>query len=110
PIPLRAAAPNVPASLASIVDRCLAKDPAHRFQTCADLEAALTEAQDDANRAPSIAPKTPLVSDTEAHAILGRAAELQDKTGLQPRPPIALVQRDAERDAKRASGFRPANL
>src|SRR6185436_19216203 len=32
PVPLAAIAPHVPASLASIIDRCLAKNPAHRYQ------------------------------------------------------------------------------
>src|SRR5207302_261602 len=64
PPPLRPAAPDVPASLASIIDRCLAKDPAHRFQTCDELDAALAAAQTDANRV-TTRPPTPLISDTE---------------------------------------------
>src|SRR6185436_777 len=49
-VPLAAIAPHVPASLASIIDRCLAKNPAHRYQTCAELDAALAAAASDASR------------------------------------------------------------
>ena len=111
PVPLAAVAPHVPASLASIIDRCLAKDPAHRFQNCVDLDAALASAQPDANRAPASAPTrpTPLISDTEAHASLGRAAQLSDMTRPFSRP-AELEERDRARDAARRSGFKTGNL
>lgn len=109
PVPLAVVAPNVPASLASIIDRCLQKDPARRFQTCGDLDAALAVAQTEANRAPVRRP-TPLISDTEAHEVFKRAAELQDMTGVQPRPALAPKQRDAAADAMRSDGFKTGNL
>jgi serine/threonine-protein kinase len=112
PVPLAVATPNVPESLASIIDRCLAKDPASRFQSCDDLDAALSAAQGDANRVTGAATRStsPLLSDSEAHAVFKRAAELQDMTGMQPRPAPIPMARDAERDAQRTSGFKTTNL
>jgi hypothetical protein len=111
-LPLSAAAPHVPPSLTSIIDRCLAKNPAHRFQSCADLDAALAAVQSEADRVSIAAPATRsrLVSDTEAQAVFKRAAELQDMTGVQPLPVAVSVRRDAERDAQRTSGFKTADL
>jgi hypothetical protein len=109
--PLSSIAPHVPASLASIVDRCLAKNPSHRFQTCAELDAALAAAQAEAEQVSIAAPasRSPLVSDTEAQSIFKRAAELQEMTGAQ-RPAVPPVRRDAERDARRTSGFKTTDL
>jgi serine/threonine-protein kinase len=109
-LPLSVAAPNVPASLATIIDRCLAKDPNHRFQSCLDLDAALKSAHGDAERAtvPAKRSTTPLISNTEANQILGRAAEL-GVTGMQERP-ASLVKRDAVADARRSEGFKTQNL
>lgn len=39
--PLRTLAPDVPAALATIIDRCLARDPKHRWRSCAALRDAL---------------------------------------------------------------------
>jgi serine/threonine-protein kinase len=111
PVPLAAVAPHVPASLASIIDRCLAKNPAHRYQTCAELDAALAAAQQDANRV-TVAAKassSPLVSDSEAHVIFRRAAELQDMTLPHSRPAGA-IERDARKDEARKEGFKTTNL
>jgi serine/threonine-protein kinase len=109
-LPLSVAAPNVPASLSMIIDRCLAKDPTHRFQSCADLDTALAAAQADASRITTAAARsvTPLISKTEANQILGRAAELSE-TGLQDRP-ASLMKRDAAADARRKEGFKTQNL
>ncbi|NUQ11282.1 MAG: serine/threonine protein kinase, partial [Gemmatimonadaceae bacterium] len=78
------AAPTVPRPLANLVDRCLAKDPASRLQSCQELvlelrrvEAALPEADEAAPRPVSAG----TVSSDEAAAIWRRAAELQDMTG-----------------------------
>ena len=111
PVPLGAIAPHVPASLASIIDRCLAKNPAHRFQSCAELDAALAMAEPDASRIATTArvSTSPLVSDTEAKAIFQRAAELQDMTQPHTRPADPMV-RDAKKDATRKEGFKTSNL
>jgi eukaryotic-like serine/threonine-protein kinase len=110
PVPLAVVAPHVPASLASIIDRCLAKNPAHRYQTCVELDAALALAQADAERVTAAAThsRTPLVSDTEARAIFRRAAEIQDMTRPYERPEP--IERDKRRDAARKAGFKTGNL
>lgn len=41
PAPLRSVRPQVPEQLAEVVHRCLAKEPAQRYDTCADLVKAL---------------------------------------------------------------------
>jgi serine/threonine-protein kinase len=110
PVPLGAIAPHVPASLASIVDRCLAKNPAHRFQTCAELDAALAAAMGDASRVNATVNKSqsPLVSATEAQVIFKRAAELDNMSGayVPPEP----LKRDTRRDSARKDGFKTGNL
>jgi eukaryotic-like serine/threonine-protein kinase len=110
PVPLAAIAPHVPASLASIIDRCLAKNPAHRYQTCAELDAALASAETDAYRVTAIpaVSKSPLVSDTEAQQVFQRAAEIQDMTRPYARPEP--LSRDATKDAARREGFKTGDL
>ena len=49
------------------------------------------------------------MSDTEAHAILGRAADLQAVTALRLQP-LNVARRDVQRDATRQSGHRPEAL
>ena len=111
PVPLAVAAPHVPVSLASIIDRCLAKDPAHRFQSCTDLDAALAAAEPDARKVTTTTgpSRSPLVSSTEAQSIFQRAAELQDMTRPFSRP-AEPGARDAMKDAARKEGFKTANL
>jgi eukaryotic-like serine/threonine-protein kinase len=85
--PLHTMAEDVPRPLADVVDRCLAKDAAARYQNCAELSDALElvhladDPQADSPRIPSR-----LVSDTEAQQIWQRAADLQALTGTTPRP------------------------
>lgn len=101
----RAAAPlgslqrDVPAAVTAIVDRCLSKDPAHRYASATDLCDALDVA------ARSLEQKAPLLSETEAHKVWQRAAELQASTGVLPRPEIRPIERDTKADAARATGF-----
>lgn len=97
--PLGSVQRDLPSALTSIVDRCLSKDPAHRYATAEELRAALDAA------IPSLGQPAPLVSDTEAHLVWRRAAELQAATGMQPRPEIAPVERDQRKDAERRVGF-----
>ena len=118
PRPLREVSPNTPRALADIVDQCLAKDPARRPQRCADLLQALhaipseidVRADADTRHASESSAPAPLVSDTEAHLILGRAADLQAMTGIQPRPLPEHGKRDPRQDAARTSGHRPAAI
>lgn len=107
--PVLTVTPAAPRALAEIIDRCLAKDPAARFQSGAELAKALARAEGevarDAARA-AVAPNAPArISDDEAQAIWNRAAELQAKTGLEPRPAPLATTRDATADANRTSGY-----
>ena len=47
PVPITETNPNLPADLARIVRRCLAKDPDRRYQTAADLRNDLEELKQD---------------------------------------------------------------
>jgi eukaryotic-like serine/threonine-protein kinase len=102
-------APTVPAALAAIIDRCLAKNPADRFQSCAELDAAFEAVRAEASAVGVAAPirGTPLISSTEAQSILGRAASLD---GAAPSAPAPAKQRDAKADQERQEGFKTAIL
>jgi hypothetical protein len=106
---LGAVAPHVPASLAAIIDKCLAKKPADRYQSCEELDAALEVVRVEANAVVTAAPRkpTPLVSNTEAQSILGRAAAL-DAEPLSARP--SPKPRDPRADARRHDGFKTSVL
>jgi eukaryotic-like serine/threonine-protein kinase len=89
PPKVRSIGPGVPEQLAAIIDRCLAKDPAARYQTAGALASAL----DDATRfipkssgaVMTTESKEPrIISEREAKALWSRAAELQSETGVQP--------------------------
>lgn len=109
PPPLLTVAPDAPRALAEIVDRCLAKDPAARFQSGSELAEALRrvegEVARDAARAAANPAAPAVLSEREAQEIWARASELQAKTGLQPRPMPVPKPRDAARDASLTSGY-----
>ncbi|HEY9229603.1 MAG TPA: serine/threonine-protein kinase, partial [Gemmatimonadaceae bacterium] len=116
PPPLHTVAPHTPRALADLIDRCLAKDPANRFQSCAELGNALASIQPmvdaefrDMEPTGRVAHQ-PLISDTEAQQILGRAADLQARTGIEPRPGPIAGRRDVDRDAARRDGFKPSDV
>jgi serine/threonine-protein kinase len=93
-------------SLAAIIDRCLAKSPDDRFQNCAALASAISDALPSLGESSaSITQRGPTLSDTEAQAVWERAAQLQAQTGIVPRPAPIAIQRDAKADALRTSGF-----
>jgi hypothetical protein len=114
--PLRSIAPHVPAELAAIIDRCLAKRADARFTDCRELGAALAAIEATLDRTavtpmPDASSRHPaLLSDTEAQAIWRRAADLQSLTGVEPRPAPILGMRDADLDASRTSGYRIADV
>jgi serine/threonine protein kinase len=113
---LHTVSPDTPRELCDVIDRCLAKDPGERHQTCAellDVLASVSRAVDAAMRDNALAkPSTrqQLISDTEAHAIIARAADLQAATGIQPRPAPVVGTRDATRPVSETSGHRLANV
>jgi serine/threonine protein kinase len=98
--PVTAYAPQAHPALATIIDRCLRKDPAHRYESAERLREALEAALPALNHPASPA----LVSDTEALQVWKRASELQAQTGVVPRPEPIARERDAARDARRRSG------
>jgi serine/threonine-protein kinase len=116
--PLHSVAPHVPRVLADLIDRCLAKSPDDRPQDCDELADALlameslvtTESIALAPKALPMEKPSPLISDTEAQSILGRAADLQAKTGIELRPAPIAARRDSTRDAARRDGFKPADI
>jgi serine/threonine protein kinase len=115
PPPLHSVAPHVPRALCDVIDRCLAKDPSARFQSGDELSARLSSIEGEVERetperATGASPaESPLISDTEVQAIIGRAADLQVMTGIQQSPTIP-GSRDATRDAERTSGHRAGNV
>ena len=96
---VRSVAPSVPPGLASIIDRCLAKNPDRRFASAEALASAL----DEFLAGGSQVTRPRLISDTEAQVVWERAASLQASsgTGSLPVPRV----RDEKADAARTSGF-----
>jgi hypothetical protein len=83
---VRAIAPEVPAALAAIVDRCLSRDAGQRYASAEALVTAIDAAALDADGGA----RPTVVTDAEANAVWKRAAELQARTGVHPRPaPVA---------------------
>jgi eukaryotic-like serine/threonine-protein kinase len=113
-------APSVPRALAWLVDRCLAKDPDSRVQSCEEMLMELRRVEsslpDDDVAAPRPEAVTTVSSD-EAQALWQRAAQLQDMTGQMP--PLRIADRtpmkrdlatagygiDQVRDAAREAGI-----
>jgi serine/threonine protein kinase/heme exporter protein D len=109
---LHTVSPDTPRELCDVIDRCLAKDPSERFQSCAellDVLVSVNRAVDETMRNAALAQQQ-LVSDTEAQAIIVRAADLQASTGLQPRPAPIIGTRDGARPVSDTSGHRLANV
>jgi serine/threonine-protein kinase len=105
-------APDVPAALAVIVDRCLAKSAADRFETCGALAEALERIRTDAaaadrDRASGV---HVLVSETQAQSVWKRAAELQAHTSSQPAPPIPAPPRRAPRAVSESSAYQLSDV
>lgn len=99
-------APTVPRPLARLVDRCLAKDPDSRIQSCEELLTELRRVEaalpDDDVPAPRPSAVTSVSSD-EAQALWERAAQLQDMTGQMP--PLRIADRPAARRDYATSGY-----
>ncbi len=116
PPSLREVAPDAPPTLSDIIDRCLCKRPDDRFQSCAELHAALSsieqlvaaESHERASANRGTRAKL-LLSDTEAQDILTRAAELQASTGIQPRPALVVGSRQGRARAP-DGGHQAANV
>ena len=105
---VRDAASDVPTALAAIVDRCLAKSVADRFETCGALADALSNALPDAGAADRSRSENGrrLVSETEAQAVWRRAAELQANTSAQAAPPLPVLAVRPARPLSASSAYR----
>jgi serine/threonine protein kinase len=105
PPKIREVEPSIPVALAEIVDRCLAKEPAQRFQSAGEVGDALNALSPSILPAPRREESAPaatksdvLLSDRDARAVWDRAANLQAQaTGTVT--PIAPPPRDAERQS-----------
>jgi hypothetical protein len=99
-------APSVPRALARLVDRCLAKDPESRLQSCEELRMELRRVEaslpDDDVAAPRPEPMASVSSD-EAQAVWQRAAALQDMTGQLP--PLRVADRSPVRRGGGTAGY-----
>jgi len=118
PPKVRSVGPSVPEALAAIIDRCLAKDRAARYQSAGELATAL----DDATRwiprssGTSLATESKeprILSEREAKALWSRAAELQSETGVQTSlrsPPPSLGPPTVEDRRTLTSGYRLSDV
>jgi eukaryotic-like serine/threonine-protein kinase len=94
---LLSVAPELPSALAHVIDRCLAKSPDDRYATGDALASAVEGAWDpqawERERASreraSLAGQK--LSERQAQAIWGRAADLQAATSTHPAPPVAAL-------------------
>jgi eukaryotic-like serine/threonine-protein kinase len=77
---LRSVAPNVPAPIAAVIDKCLAKEPGARWENAEDLADALGKALDEvvtAERAGVSKDASDVLTERDAMAVWQRAAQLQ---------------------------------
>jgi len=72
--PVRSLNPALPEPLATIVDRCLQRDPAERFQTSADLIAALDALDDHGQLKPAAARRRSTVRDAAIAVVIAALA------------------------------------
>ena len=107
---VRDIAPAVPLAIAMVVDTCLRKDPAARYQTGGALAAALDDAAREMARDPAASVAAPpVVTEREAQALWARAAQLQAETGLQDavRSPVAKLPPPTSGESRSlTSGYR----
>ena len=93
PPPLAQVAPQVPAALAAVIDRCIAKRPEARYESAEALAAALDDAMAatrEAERAAAVADPDAVLSERDAMAIWQRAAQLQAEAAHRMERTVAL--------------------
>jgi eukaryotic-like serine/threonine-protein kinase len=105
-------APDVPAAITTIVDRCLAKNANDRFETSGALAEALERVRADAVTADESRSENSkaLISETQAQSIWKRAAELQAHTSSQPALPAPVVAPRSARPVSESSAYQLADV
>jgi serine/threonine-protein kinase len=105
-------ASDVPAALAAVVDRCLAKSAADRFETSGALAEALERVRADAATADRNRENGmhTLVSETQAQSVWRRAAELQAFTSSQPAPPLPAIAPRGARTLSESSAYQLSDV
>jgi len=105
-------APDVPLSIATIVDRCLAKSPNDRYESSGALAEALERVRAEAaasDRDRAIDARQ-LVSETQAQSVWRRAAELQAYTSAQPAPALPPLPERPARSLSESSAYQLADV
>jgi len=91
---LRSVAPNVPPAIAAVIDRCLLKVPAERWENAEALADALGTALDDmitADRGAVTRSSANVISEQDAIAVWQRAAQLQAEAAHRMERSITLT-------------------
>ena len=104
--PLRTLAPEVPASLAAAIDRCLTKEPDERWPSGEAFAEVLAAVEDELAGVPARTGSDRLLDEREVSAVLQRAAQLQadaarrveerSRTATSPTPTTASGLRVSE--------------
>jgi serine/threonine-protein kinase len=105
-------APDVPAAIGAIVDRCLAKNANDRFESSGALAEALERVRTDAvaaDRDRADGSKA-LISETQAQSVWKRAAELQAYTSSQPALPLPELTPRTGRPLSESSAYQLADV
>lgn len=109
PPSLLSVAETVPPDFGRLVDRCLEKDPASRFQSCVEfieeLERVEARLPEHDVAAPRPGSEAIAIASGEAEDVWRRAAELQNQTGPLPPVPSAPRTRAPRRDAPLTAGY-----
>lgn len=116
--PLRTLAPEVPADLAAVIDRCLAKEPDARWASAEALAEALAGVEGELAGPPAPTGGDRLLGERDVSAVLQRAAQLQadaarrveerSRTAAAPAPTTASALRVSEVQAAAAeAGIAP---
>jgi len=92
PAPLRSKAPRLPEDIDALVTKCIQLDPAERFQTTADLAAALNRLDDQGNLIPEpkikrFTPRIAAVAALVVSMLVGATYWLARGPAAPPKPP-----------------------
>jgi len=105
--PLASVAPDTPAALAQVIDRCLAKDPEQRFATCEALAEALGRVAVAAPQSLTPPRGMPAVlREEQAQAVWRRAAQLQAEATQRLQARLTSAGERAVAPPDEAGGYR----